>query len=521
MKQTHLSGIYFLTLLVFGFSFGSKGQEGFKFRETPAATVERMMNNPYLKESDKAKGETFCWYAKPGMEQYITNYDISKNTEWLDAAIKYNDFLIGKMDVDPDGYRGWIGPADAGDLWQDAMVGDAILCEGIIEFCVLVKENKDLNKKYGPKADEYLRMIKKDFFEKYDKRGCWVEDGPYASYIGFPKYVNKNNMKVWVTGPRNTNPGISNPFNKQMDAGILAIKMWRITKDKHYWDRAEKIFFTAKSHFQYFDDHYCWNYYDPLYKGDVDVARNTTRHWVGNHEWRSGYQAGEVAMIAQAYHYGMVFDEQDIKRIINTNLKVMWNGDKVNPKYINSNGAGADGDTTGMAAFRRTFGHSNVVKNAGELWTGLLDFDQTIRDLYELRFKGDKTSNAYLRYKNTILANPPGFKRKYTKGKVTVPKVDFTECRYIYMAAVLPHIIANGEKSVIICKSRKPDTLKVDVYSKDGKQLLNLYDGKIGDGFYTTTWDGKDPSGKSKFNGDYKIRWTTGNGYREFPIVIK
>jgi hypothetical protein len=173
-----------------------------------------------------------------------------------------------------------------------------------------------------------------------------------------------------------------------------------------------------------------------------------------------------------------------------------------------------------MAAFRRTYGHSNVVKNAGELWTGLLDFDQTIRDLYELRFKGDKSSNAYIKYKNTVLVDPPGFKRKYVKGKVTVPKVDFSECRYIYMAAVLPHLIANGEKSVIICKSRKPDTLKIDVYSKDGKQLLNLYDGKIGDGFYTTTWDGKDPANKLTFKGDYKIRWTTGNGYREYPIVV-
>ena len=98
----------------------------------------------------------------------------------------------------------------------------------------------------------------------------------------------------------------------------------------------------------------------------------------------------------EAYHYGIVFDEQDIRRIINTNLDVMWNKDKVHPKFINSNGLGADGDTTGLAAFQRAYGHSNVVKNGGELWTALLDFDQTIRDLYELRFKGDTTSPGYL-----------------------------------------------------------------------------------------------------------------------------
>jgi hypothetical protein len=504
-------------LLVLGFAPTSYGQTN--IRETPAAMAERMIHNPILMK-EAAKGESFCWNARVNMEDYITNYELTKNTEWLDAGVRYYDFLISKLDVDPDGYRGWIGPADLGDLWQDAMVGDAILCEGIVNFCVLVKENKDLNKTYGAKADEYLKMIKRDFFEKYDQRGCWVEDGPYASYIGFPKYVNKDNMKVWVMGPKRVIPGVSNPFNKQMDAGILALKMWRITKDKYYHDKAEKIFFTAKSHFQYFDNHYCWNYYDPLYKGDVDVQRNNTRHWVDVHMWRSGYQASEVDKIAEAYHYGIVFDEQDIKRIINTNLKVMWNGDRQNPKFINSNGLGADGDTLGLASFKKTYGHSNAVKNGGELWTGLLDFDQTIRDLYELRFK-DKTSPAYQHYKNTVLSTPPSFKRKYAKGNVVVPKINFTECKYIHMAAVLPHTIANGENSVIICKTRVPETLKVDVYSKEGKKLLNLYDGKIGEGFYTTTWDGKDPSGKMTFKGDYKICWTTNNGYREYPIVVK
>jgi len=105
-----------------------------------------------------------------------------------------------------------------------------------------------------------------------------------------------------------------------------------------------------------------------------------------------------------------------------------------------------------------------------------------VRDLYELRFQGDKSSTQYLNYKNTVLVNPPGFNRKYVQGEVRVAKIDFTECKYLYMAAVLPHIIANGEKSIIICKSRKPDILQIDLYSKEGKKLYNLYDGKIGEG---------------------------------------
>jgi hypothetical protein len=306
-----------------------------------------------------------------------------------------------------------------------------------------------------------------------------------------------------------------------MDAGQVCLRLYRITGDKIYRDRAEKIFFTAKSHFQYFDNHYCWNYFEPLYPGDVDLEKKDTRHGVWVHPWRSGYQAGEVEKIAEAYHYGIVFDEQDIKRIINTNLNVMWNKDTINPRFISSNGLGADFDTTGIAAFQKTWGHSNVTKNSGELWTGLLDFDQRIRDLYELRFKNDQESNEYLSYKNTVLINPPAFTRKYVKGEVAVPEVNFTESKDLYLATVLPHIVTKGGKSIIICKSWIPGELQIDVYSTEGKKVSSLYRGKISEGIFIITWDGKDPAKKATYKGDYKIRWTIGNGYREFPIVIK
>jgi len=41
----------------------------------------------------------------------------------------------------------------------------------------------------------------------------------------------------------------------------------------------------------------------------------------------------------------------------------MWNKDKVHPEFINSNGLGADYDTTGLASFQKAWRHSNVVKN--------------------------------------------------------------------------------------------------------------------------------------------------------------
>ena len=496
MKKTKLTNVVLLLLIVAWFMApsGSFAREHVKLKADPAETAERMINNPALKNKD---GELFCWYAVNGMQVFAENYEVTKNTAWLDAGIKYYDYCISKMETDPDGYKGWIGEYGYDSKYdQDALIGDAIMFEAMLDFSVIVLENKDLKKKYGEKANEIVRLAAHDLIEKNDKRGCWIEDGPYGGYVGFNKYLAKDNHKIWIYGPKVDRSGLSHPFNKQEVVGTVCLKLWRITGNKFYRDRAERIFFTAKSHLQYFNDHYGWNYFEPLYPLDVNVKRNNTLHFVDVHP-HTGYQAVEVKKIVEAYHYGIVFDEQDIKRIINTNLKVMWNGDKVNPKWVSSSGLGS-----------------------GELWTGLLDFDQTVRDLYELRFKDDKMSDEYLRYKNTVLVNPPSFKRKFVKGKVTVPKVDFTECKDLNCAVVLPHEIKKDSSAVIICKSRVAGNLLVDVYSKDNKKLLNLYTGPIREWFYTTTWNGKDPSGKLTFKGEYKIRWTTAGGYREFPVIV-
>jgi hypothetical protein len=519
MKKSKLScSILFLAITLFVMNT-SCVPKGITLKTSPDELSDKMINNPDFVQN--ANGENFCWHARVGLDQFVDNYELTKDTRWLDAGIKYYDFLIGKMATDPEGYKGWIGvfQYDA-NYWQDALVGDAILLEGILNFSVLVLEDQSLKSKYQEKANSYVEIAKRDLIEKWDKRGCWIDDGRYGSYIEFSKYLKSDNLKEWISAPEATRTGISHPFNKQMDVGQVCLRIYRITGEKFYRDRAEKIFFTAKSHFQYFDDHYCWNYYEPLYPGDIDLVKKDTRHGVWVHPWRSGYQASEVDKIVDAYNYGIVFDEQDIKRIINTNLNVMWNKDTLNPRFISSNGLGADFDTTGIAEFQRNWGHSNATKNAGQLWTGLIDFDQRIRNLYETRFRNDKNSIEYLRYKNSVLINPPGFNRKYVKGEVTVPVINFTECKDLNLATVLPHKFIKGEKAIIICKSWIPGELKIDVYSTDGKKITGLYNGKISEGTFLITWDGTDPAKKATFKGDYNIRWTIGNGYREFPIVI-
>ena len=129
---------------------------------------------------------------------------------------------------------------------------------------------------------------------------------------------------------------------------------------------------------------------------------------------------------------------------------------------------------------------------------------------------------------NWAKENPPSFKRKYVMGEVAVPKTEFTECRDLNLAVVIPHIIEKGKESVIISKSWKSGELEIALYSKGGeKKIKTLYKGPIeGSSEHTTgvfliTWDGKDPDKKEIYKGDYRIRWTLRDGYREYPIIIK
>lgn len=521
MKRNKSFKTYFLLamLLVATAAASSSAQDAPRLDTTPEELYQTAINNPGFQKSPD--GEGFCWQARGAMGRFLSYYNLTKDTEWLDAGIKYYDFLVGKMATAPDGYKGWIGSyLSDRNYWQDVLVGDALVTEGLLNFSILVLEDNELKKKYKAKAEEYIALAEKHFAEKYDARGTWVDDGPYGAYIGSNKFLLPGDLSKWVTRPGVSEAGMSPPFNKQMDAGLVFLLLHRATGKKAYHTRAEKIYLTAKRRFQYYDDHYSWNYWEPLIPTDVDMKRKDGRHGVWVHPWRSGYTAREVGQIVEAYHYGVVFDETDIQRLINTNLKLMWNGDRKNPKFISSNGQGAEMDTTGRAAFRRRYGHSNEFKNSGELWTALLDFDQTIRDLYELRFN-DKTSPAYLTYKNTVLKNPPSFKRHHAAGRVKVPEMKFTESRDLYMAAVLPHDVKRDQEAIIMCKTWNAGDLKIDLYDQKGKKVTNLFTGRIQDGgTHVQTWNGKDPQTGKAYKGKYTVRWSINDGYREFPVVL-
>jgi hypothetical protein len=109
------------------------------------------------------------------MNEYIDNYELTKDTEWLDAGIKYYDYLLNRRETDPDGYQGWIGPYIYDKTyWQDALVGDAILFASILDFSVLVNGDNKLKEKYGDKAMSYVETAKKMLSKSGIKEGVGI-----------------------------------------------------------------------------------------------------------------------------------------------------------------------------------------------------------------------------------------------------------------------------------------------------------------------------------------------------------
>ena len=491
-----------------------------------AQSAERIYNarmaDPVWKEN--YTGEGFAWHAASGMGSFLEGYEATGDTVFLDWGVKYYDAVLARMAEGPDGYKGWIGPyIYNARRWCDCHVGDAILFDNILDFAYAVERDPKLKAKYGAKAQEYAKLAKRDFFEKWDARGTWHEDGPYGVYVQWDKFGAPGQYKNWtvIDTSEDSDNEATIPFNKQIDAGVVALRIWQFTGEQKYKLRAEKIFGFMKSRMQRYKDELHWNYWEPGGQWDLREG-NRAIHWVGVHPERN-YQSGEVVNILKAYNGGTVFTEEDIRGIVNTNLKMMWNGDTSQPLFANSN-ADLKGAMTPAAYAGR---------HAGELWSPLAQVDGTVRGLYASRV-GSRQGLGAEYFRNVTAKAPPSYQRRDVRGKAEIPqdyaRFPLGNVRTVQMGAAMPSIFASGEKTVLICKLIEPGNLEVALYSRDGKtKLATLRQGQEkggADGLAGVLYfafDGKDPSnGKAFPPGEYRVRWTVeGDGYREYPITIR
>ncbi len=473
------------------------------FGITAKSFRQGLMANPNIA---KTSGELFSWHASAGIGGFIHGYyAYGKDKSWLDEAAIYYDFLISKMEKEPDGYMGWVGPyfglePEIGSV----VVGDANLIDPMLAFSEIVMKDPALKGSLlGSKAEGYIALARKTLVEKWDKRGGYYEDGMFASYLNTGIVIDrKTNQLRAIAGKK-----WSENLNKHAKMAVCFLKLYRITGETMFKERAEKIFGHYKAIMRYHkdEDRYFWNFWEPLAPFDWKGAK--TQSWVDVHSYRGGYQTMESSTFVEAYHAGVVFSEEDIKKIINSNLW-MWNKSLADIHFKSSNGTptGSDGD-------------------AGALWPSLAEFDPTIREIYAAVIKKGNNNEVEAAYfKNVTCKEPPSFKRRNVIVQVVLPDIPVFPSRDISMAVCIPSHISAGksEEIKIGCQVRAKGTVKLTLFSKDGNTSLfeiGSLDAKRADDMFYMKWNGTDKSGKA-LKGDYRVRFTMNDSTREWRITL-
>ena len=323
------------------FSLALAGSLAAATPDSPEVLLQRALETRLIAESaDGMTGEGAAWHAAFHSGQILSAYQATGDTAYLDAAIRYFDALLQATFLSPDGYRGWVGPYIYDEAhFGDVHVGDAILVNPMLEVAetVLQGPSAELRQQYAGTVRRYIAYAEEHVLEKWNARGTWWEDGRFGGYFAWDHYLDRAANR-WVARPEVKNSSLGLPFNKNLDMALTHLRVHRLTGNPDHREQARKIFHHFKSRLGIFKDSYTWNYWEPVYPGDIrSIDPPEMAHWVGTHPYRN-YQSGEVHAVVEAFHNGLTFDREDIRRFLATNL-MMWNGRLDDPQFRNSDHA--------------------------------------------------------------------------------------------------------------------------------------------------------------------------------------
>jgi len=332
--------------------------------------ITRSMRTRYC---DRETGEQLGWLVSPFLNGFHYGYLATADTKWIDRLIDWTDAVVERGVTEPDGYVGW--PKEAGAstrsvkaTYTDNQLGEAMMLRPLVLMAGEIMKNPALKARYGPKAQQYLRLSER-IFEKWDSRGAWREVKGGGLWVVPPFGIDRKTGR-WTEGyERRKTDDFSMPANKQNLIATWLLAMFDVTGKPVYRDRAEKWFRVMKSRMKLRDDgkYYVWNYWDPAGPWDRKPD-GALKHWVGVHP-NGGYYAIDVEGIVLAYEQGLVFTKADIDRLIATNRDFMWNQQIQGAQFRRIDGGRPD---------------KRWAKTPGVLWSSLAPYDPTLRRVFEI-----------------------------------------------------------------------------------------------------------------------------------------
>jgi hypothetical protein len=268
------------------------------------------------------------WNMQPFLKGFYYGYLATAKVSWVEMLLRCTDAWIGRAVKEPDDYLGWPKLAAAGTdvdnldtFYADSMLGEAMVLGPVVLMANEIRKTPTLKEKYGRKADDYITLSEK-VFEKWDARGGWRgtdRDGMVT--VELPFGIDRNTGK-WNGYATRTAPGqgFSHQNNKANMIAWWLLAMSDATSKYVYAERAEKWFRVMKSRMKLKEDgtYKIWNYWEPA--GPWDYKPNgAPKHWIGVHP-NAGYYDIDVEGIVAAYEHGLIFNRDDIVRLIATAL---------------------------------------------------------------------------------------------------------------------------------------------------------------------------------------------------------
>lgn len=198
------------------------------------------------------------------------------------------------------------------------VVHQGMFTYAVAQWIELVKRRPELQQRWGADADRFLAFLQKNVFEKNERD--WLDLGEQGGgYRSEPKETDR----------------IPNRLLPHNQYGALA-RTWLVLKDVPGADprmgqRAEQMVRLMRQAMELDEAHnaYRWHYADwteygqPQHSGYEDTSHASTT----------------LSVTLEAARRGVIFSEDDMRRMANTWLEVMWNHDAAQPMMA----AGVDG----------------------------------------------------------------------------------------------------------------------------------------------------------------------------------
>jgi hypothetical protein len=297
-----------------------------------AARVPEQINPEYCRKMAAEEPRGYAWKILPGLEMLLTAYQIAGDQKYLEMFAGTFANMRAAMSSGADGYLGWYGKAlpfvrnpEDPDKKIDVLVSSFRTVAVLSRFLEVIAQDDALSTSFANHRAEYLDLMENHLVKKWDARGNYVDLGKTGAI--YRAHGGLKDVKSNLTLPHNMHSIILR--------GLLGLH--RVSGNDEYAKKAVKLGTRFKHCLTLKDGHYEWNYWDPAGAWDIHPEdRSRWKHWIGP-EHRSNYYSLSLRQAVILYHHGLVFDQTDLTRLLNTQSKMTW-GELDDPRWFRSKG---------------------------------------------------------------------------------------------------------------------------------------------------------------------------------------